>query len=156
MLSILGFVPMAVIVLIFLVVAGARAGGKEGGGGEKVIKNIYYYLVLFTTLMMVIGGSVAAFMSIADLVAPQPHYQSFEDFKRYNSAAWETKDGLETEVNLSGAELQERYNEMVSTEMIRQTARSKNSLIKSFGWIVIPLPVFIFSQRRLAKRKEEE
>jgi hypothetical protein len=49
-----------------------------------VIKNAYVYLVLFATLMMIIGGSVSAFMAIADIVAPAPYYQSFEDFKRYS------------------------------------------------------------------------
>jgi hypothetical protein len=29
-------------------------------------------------------------------------------------------------------------------------AKAKNSLVKSLGWIVIPLPVFIYFQRRLA------
>ena len=46
------------------------------------------------TLMMVIGGSVSAFMAVADIVAPTPYYQSFEDFKRFEI---ERKDSIDSE-----------------------------------------------------------
>ena len=52
--------------------------------GDAVIKNIYVYLVLFATLMMTIGGTVSAFMAVADMVAPTPYYQTFEEFKLNN------------------------------------------------------------------------
>ena len=153
MLSVFIFVPVAAIAVVFLIIAVARAGNKESGGGEEMIKKVYLYLVLFTTLMMVIGGSVAAFMALADIVAPTPHYQSLEEFKRYNAKAM--PEGEVEEVVLSEEELQIRYDEMITADSLRQTARAKNSLIKSLGWVIIPLPIFIFAQRRLAKREEE-
>jgi hypothetical protein len=42
---------------------------------------------------------------------------------------------------------------MVSAEKERQIMRAKNSLIKSLGWIIIPLPIFLFFQRRLARKE---
>jgi hypothetical protein len=42
---------------------------------------------------------------------------------------------------------------MVQQEKERQVERAKNNLIKSFGWIAIPLPVFLYFQRRLAKKE---
>lgn len=37
---------------------------------------------------------------------------------------------------------------MILSEKERAKERAKNNLIKSVGWIVIPLPVFIYFQRR--------
>ncbi len=145
--SIILIVPILIIAVIGLIVAGTRNGSE---GGEQVIKNVYIYLVLFATLMMVIGGSVAAFMATADLFAPAPYHQTFEDFKRWGVE----KEVMEEDVKLSEEELRERYDSMVQSENERQSARAKNSLIKSFGWIVIPLPIFIYFQKRLLKSKE--
>lgn len=122
--------------------------------GDDVIKNIYVYLVLFATLMMTIGGTVAAFMAVADVVAPTPYYQTFEEFKINDR---EMKPRLENETPtapaLSEEELKDRYEAIVAGEKNRQTERAKNSLIKSLGWIVIPLPVFIYFQRRLVTKE---
>jgi len=122
--------------------------------GEDVIKNIYVYLVLFATLMMTIGGTVSAFMAIADMVAPTPYYQTFEEFKLNNR---EIKPGVDIPTpetpTLSEEELQAKYEAMVEGEKNRQINRARNSLIKSLGWIVIPLPVFIYFQRRLVTKE---
>lgn len=139
--------PILIIVILVLVVVGIRNNSKEEG--EDLIKNVYIYLVLFATLMMVIGGSVAAFMATADLIAPAPYHQTYEDFKRWGVDKEETE---ETEEVVSENELRERYEAMVTSEKERQMVRAKNSLIKSFGWIVIPLPVFLFFQRRLDRK----
>jgi hypothetical protein len=53
---------------------------------------------------------------------------------------------------LSEEELKIRYDAMVASEKERAINRAKNSLIKSFGWIVIPLPIFIFFQRKLVQK----
>ena len=105
-----------------------------------MIKTVYVYLVLFATLMMTIGGTVAAFMSIADLISPTGYYQSFEDYKLMQ---------LKQEQTLTDAELKSQYDQMVANEKRRIKERAINSLIKSFGWIVIPLPVFLYFQRRV-------
>lgn len=136
---------LGIAALIGLLVAGVRAESKNGG--EEMIKKVYVYLVLFATLMMTIGGGVAAFMAIADIVAPTGYYQSFEE---YRQIADKEAGGSDAEsVQLSEAQLQTRYEAVVKAEKERQTDRAVNSLIKSLGWIVIPLPIFIFFQRKL-------
>lgn len=145
-------IPLVIAALVVLIISGVKVDPEKGG--EEVIKNVYIYLVLFATLMMTIGGSIGIFMAAADIVAPAPYHQSFEEFKRWGSVE---KPGLaregQEEAKLSDEELKIRYEEMVKAEKERQTARAQNSLIKSFGWIVIPLPVFTYFQRRLLKKR---
>lgn len=132
-----------ILALAGAIVAGVKSSQQEGG--EDVIKNIYVYLVLFVTLMMVIGGSVSAFMAAVDIIAPTPYYQTFEDYKRWNKEKvieGETKEKIE----VSDEELRRDYEAMIQGEKQRQIERSKNSLIKSFGWIVIPLPILLYFQ----------
>ncbi len=132
------------IALIVLLVTGMKVQVNEGG--EDMIKNVYVYLVLFATLMMTIGGSVGVFMAAADIIAPQPYYQSFEDYSnQYNVE----KEKIQR-ANLSDQELRTNYEAIVSAEKDRQLARAKNSMIKSLGWIIIPFPVYLLFQRRLA------
>ena len=136
---------VAVIVLIAAVVIGVRAEPEKGG--EEMIKNVYVYVVLFATLMMTIGGSVGVFMAAADIVSPVTYHQTFEEYKRYgypDKIPVEIKEGEK----LSEDEMRIRYNDMVAAEKQRQVDRAKNSLIKALGWIIIPLPVFIYFQRR--------
>lgn len=140
-----------VVLLVILAVAGIRTGTQEGG--EDVVKNIYIYLVLFATLMMTIGGCVGAFMAAADIVAPAYYYQSYEDYKMriMDKPMSETEQVLQSKY--TEKELRENYEAMVRQERERQQERAKNNLIKSFGWIAIPLPVFIYFQRRLDKKR---
>jgi hypothetical protein len=146
-------IPVSIIAVIALVAALVISAKSEyNEGGEDVIKNAYIYLVLFATLMMVIGGSVSVFMAVADIVAPTPYYQTFEDYKRFEM---ERKTSLEPDqepVKLTEEELREKYDAMVRSENERQILRAKNNLIKSFGWIIIPLPVFIYFQKNLVKK----
>lgn len=143
---ILALVPIVIIAVIFVISVAIR--GSAGEGGEDVIKTVYVYLVLFATLMMIIGGSVSAFMAVADIVAPAPYYQTFEDFRRYSKDVEFRGEGQATKTEtLSEQELRERYDAMVQAEKERQVNNAKNSLIKSLGWIVIPLPIFIYFQR---------
>ncbi len=95
-------------------------------------------------------------MAIADIVYPAPYYQSFDEYKNMI----ETKDfkdpnntGDTGDTKLSEEELQEKYNAMVASEKERQINRAKNTLIKSFGWIIIPLPVFLYFRKFLAKKE---
>ncbi len=150
MVSMVLIIPVLGVVLIVFLIAGFKTESEEGG--EEMIKNVYVYLVLFATLMMTIGGSVGIFMAAADIIAPAPYHQSFEEYQRWGGE----KPRLENEVEepqLSEKELQEQYEAMVSSEKERQVNRAKNSLIKSFGWIIIPLPIFIYFQRRLVKKE---
>ncbi|HBT15923.1 MAG TPA: hypothetical protein DEB05_03090 [Firmicutes bacterium] len=111
-----------------------------------MMKNVYIYVVLFATLMMIIGGSVAAFMAVADIVTPAPYNQSFEEYRQWGL---EKSENANAKANLSETELKARYDALVVAEKDRQVNRAKNSLVKSMGWIIIPLPVFVIFQRRL-------
>lgn len=114
--------------------------------GEPVlIKNIFYYLVIFSTLMMTIGGSVSAFMAVADLVSPPPYYQSYESFREMVLAGKHADE----ETPPTEEAIRERYDRIVQEERQQTQARAVNRLIKSLGWIVIPLPVFLYFQRRV-------
>ncbi|NLO20377.1 MAG: hypothetical protein GX119_00020, partial [Syntrophomonadaceae bacterium] len=44
---------------------------------------------------------------------------------------------------------------MVAAELNRQKSRAQNTLIKSLGWIIVPLPVFVYYQRRLREKDNE-
>lgn len=115
-----------------------------------MIRVVYTYLILFATLMMTIGGSVASFMAIADLVSPPGYYQTFDEYKM-NRVGEKQLPG--STAGLSDEAIKENYEEMIADDKKRAQDRAMNSLIKSFGWIVIPLPVFLYYQRRLKQEK---
>ncbi|MDI6879340.1 MAG: hypothetical protein QMD16_08210, partial [Desulfitobacteriaceae bacterium] len=56
--------------------------------------------------------------------------------------------------NLSQEELKKNYDAMVKQQQQQVKDRAVNSLIKSFGWIVIPLPVFMYYQRKLKDKPQ--
>lgn len=140
-----GFV-LAMLLIILAVAFGVRGTRSDGeqGKSENMIKTVYIYLVLLATLMMTIGGSVAAFMAVADIVSPPSYYMSFAEYQR----APEKVTGQQQPA-VSQEELKKNYEELVSQEKQRARDRAVNSLIKSFGWIVIPFPVFVYYQRKL-------
>ncbi len=140
-----------VIVLAILISIGVKV--EHNKGGEEVIKTVYLYLVLFATLMMSIGGSVGVFMAAADIISPNAYFQSFEEYRLYpEKHNAEFNAAGQGNTKLSNEEMLARYTAMVSAEKERQIQRGKNSLIKSLGWIIIPFPVFLYFQRRLAKK----
>lgn len=149
MISIL--IPVAIIAIILIIIAGSKIEHLEGG--EDMIKKVYLYLVLFTTLMMMIGGSIGVFMAASDIISPAPYYQSFAEYRQYGGEIKPDPSG-EGEIKLSDEELRARYDEMAASEKERQILRAKNSLFRSFGWVLIPLPVFIFFQRQLARKEQ--
>ncbi|MFE8699167.1 hypothetical protein ACFYKX_00880 [Cytobacillus sp. FJAT-54145] len=108
-----------------------------------MIRHLYTYLVLFATLMMVIGGGISIFMASADLVSPPSYYQSYTDFKTMRQH--EKFEGQKAE--LTEEELRTEYEQMIKDEKQRQQERAKNQIIKSLGFIVIPLPIFIYFNR---------
>lgn len=148
--SVLFLIPILIIVLIVFLAAGAKT--NTGEEGKMLVKNIYLYLVLFATLMMTIGGSVSIFMAAADIIAPTPYYQSFEDYKimMVDKTHYDNGEPIPSETDLRN-----RYDAAVLSHKQSQAARATNTLIKSFGWVVIPLPVFIYFQRVLAKKGED-
>ena len=150
----LGLIFIVLLIIIIAIAAMATKVNTEREGGEgEMIKKVYVYLVLFATLMMVIGGSVSAFMAVSDIVAPAPYYQSFEEFSNWKVE----KPSLDANVKpekYTAEELDTMYEAMVKSESERQQGRAYNTLVKSFGWIIIPLPVFIYFQKKLAKNDE--
>jgi len=141
-------VPIIIISLIVIMIAGLRTKNEEDE--VEWMKSIYLYLVLFATLMMSIGGSIGVFMALADIVSPAPYHQSFEEYRQWGAP----EHGGEKEVEVkSEEELRVSYDAMIERDLEQSIRRSLNTLIKSFGWIVIPLPVFFYFQRRLVKKE---
>lgn len=135
----LGIVP-----IIFIIFVIAYAVKYKEKGDENVFRNLYMYLVLFATLMMVIGGGISIFMAAADLVSPTSYYQSYSDFKLVRLS---DKAG-NTETNLTEQQLRSEYDQLQKDEKQRQQQNAKNQLIKSLGFIVIPLPIFLYFNRK--------
>lgn len=113
----------------------------------EMVKTVYIYVILLATLMMVIGGSVGAFMAIADIISPQPYFQTFEEYSRMPQKV--PDQVTDQQKTMSKEELQQNYQIIVNQEKQRARGRAVNSLIKSFGWIIVPLPVFIYYQRKV-------
>jgi hypothetical protein len=137
---------MPIVILIFIV---AFALKNKEKGGETVIRHLYTYLVLFATLMMVIGGGVSIFMATADLVSPSGYYQSYTEYKQmpmYEKVEGPKKDMSEEEIRKS-------YDQYLKDEKTRQKNSAINQIIKSLGFIIIPLPVFLYFNN-LRKRHE--
>ncbi|WP_449241521.1 hypothetical protein [Desulfoscipio gibsoniae] len=151
--SLLCIGAVLVIVVFVVIIAATELKAEKNKGEREVVKNIYIYLVLFATLMMTIGGSVGVFMAIADIVAPVPYHQTFEEFKRFDVEKHAGTDTIDKQASPSEEELKQQYEAMVLAEKEKQANRAKNNLIKSFGWIIIPLPVFIYFQRRLVNKE---
>ncbi|ETI68856.1 hypothetical protein [Neobacillus vireti] len=139
------FLP--VVIIIFVIVYAVK--NKEMGD-EAVIRHLYTYLVLFATLMMVIGGGISIFMAAADLVSPPSYYQSYEDYKQIHQEG--KAPGQKT---LSEQELRANYEQAVTDEKNRNKEGAKNQIIKSLGFIVIPLPIFLYFNK-MRKRKSDE
>ncbi len=147
-------IPLGFLLILVLVIVGV-VGGKNRGG-DNVVRSVYLYLVLFATLMMVIGGSVGVVMNFADMVAPPPHYQAFEDYARVREMAYEREihERIESpEDPPTREELREQYDEMISAHQEQQIRRAKNNMIKSFAWVIVPLPIFL-SFRRMIEKKD--
>lgn len=141
------FLPL--VIILFVVVYTAKNKGRDE---ELMIRHLYTYLVLFATLMMVIGGGVSIFMAAADLVSPPSYYQSFEDYKSLKQDYQVKEENKEV---LTEEELLANYEQVVQSEKNRIRENAKNQMIKSLGFIVIPLPVFLYFNNIRKKQKEE-
>ena len=138
-----------IVFILFVVASSAKNKGKDE---ELMIRHFYTYLVLFATLMMVIGGGISIFMAAADLVSPPSYYQSFEDYKNFRQEV-QIKEENQKEI-ITDEEIQASYDQMVQNEKNRIKENAKNQIIKSLGFIVIPLPVFLYFNSLRKKQKE--
>ncbi|WP_071459526.1 hypothetical protein [Bacillus massilinigeriensis] len=141
------FLPM--VIIIFIVFYAVKNKQK---GGEVVVRHIYTYLVLFATLMMVIGGGISIFMAAADLVSPGAYYQSYEEYKM--NYQYEEKGKVERK-NRSEKEIRKEYEEIIKGEKEQTKENAKNQLVKSLGFIIIPLPVFLSFNRQRKQMQNE-
>jgi hypothetical protein len=122
-----GIVPLVLLVLIIASVMGVKKGREESleRGNEM-------FLLLLLLLI----------------------YQSFEQYKlqppQYKGEAPSTT--VTQAPTLSDVELKSRYDQMIIDEKSNTKVRAVNSLIKSFGWIIVPLPIFLYFQSRLKKQ----
>lgn len=145
-------IPLVLIILIIASVVGIKKGSGESlERGHEMIKTVYVYLILFATLMMTIGGTVAAFMAVADIVAPSAYGETYAQYKLAPPYKVDSSSSV-TQTPQSEAELKSQYDQMIADQNTMTKQRAVNSLIKSFGWIVIPLPVFLYFQSRMKKQ----
>ena len=140
------------IPIVFILFVGVFAAKNKGKDEEQMIRHFYTYLVLFATLMMVIGGGISIFMAAADLVSPPSYYQSFEEYKNFREEV-QIKEKNIKEIT-TDEELKASYDQMVQSEKNRLKENAKNQIIKSLGFIVIPLPVFLYFNSLRKKQKE--
>jgi hypothetical protein len=138
---------LPVVIVIFTIAYISKNKNKEDE--ETMIRHLYTYLVLFATLMMVIGGGISIFMATADLVSPGGYFQSFSDYEVMRESE---KIGGNTQI--SEEELRADYEQMIEDEKARTRENAKNQMIKSLGFIVIPLPIFIYFSRMRKKQIE--
>ncbi|MDE5414239.1 hypothetical protein [Alkalihalobacterium chitinilyticum] len=118
-----------------------------------MIRQVYHYAVAFITLVMVIGGGVFSFMALADYVSPNAYVESFEDYKMMREYHPKFENSEVKREELSEEELRRQYDVMVQQQMENNKQRALNSFVKSLGWIIIPLPIFVFFQRRINREK---
>ncbi|TMW71826.1 hypothetical protein [Alteribacter natronophilus] len=112
-----------------------------------MVRNIYLYAVMLVTLVMMIGGSVAVIMNASDYFVPGPYYETLESFVQNHS--YSVKEGFAEEA--SEEELRNRFEAERASYLDNQRAYAANGMIKSFAWVLIPLPVFLIAARRLRK-----
>jgi hypothetical protein len=90
-------------------------------------------------------------MNFADMVAPPAHWQTFDDYVRMYESDKTDEQGNQREP-LTQAELRARYDIMVDSYREIQVDRAKSNMIKSFAWIIVPLPVFLSFRRMIEKQ----
>ncbi|WP_088105848.1 hypothetical protein [Halalkalibacter urbisdiaboli] len=140
---------------VFLLLLGVKGVSKsKEEEREEMVKLVYHYAVAFITLIMVIGGGVFAFMAVADYVSPNTYIESFEDYK--NMYVHQPKEQVEAGgiEHKSDEELREQYVTMKQQRIENAKQQAINSLIKSLGWIIIPLPIYLIFQRRISREKK--
>ncbi|WP_227935139.1 hypothetical protein [Alkalihalobacillus deserti] len=148
------FALLLTIVIVSLISLGAKRVTTKLNEEERedMVKQMYQYAVAFITLIMVIGGGVFAFMSIADYISPNTYVESFEDYRSMREYKSED-DNVTKEV--SEEELRDRYDSMIQQQLDNSKQSALNSFIKSLGWILIPLPILIFFQRRINQDRKQ-
>jgi len=136
---------LPIVLIVFVIAVAAKNKEKVG---EDMFKQLYVYLVLFATLMMSIGGAIGIFMSASDIVSPSGYYESYSDYKQ--SAQYDDNGKV---LKKNETELRKEYKQMIEDEKERTKEQGKSGMVKSLGFIIIPLPIF-FIFNRIRKNKE--
>ena len=162
-------VPIVVVVgIIMLIVRGSTNKNPNGKRSEEdgaiMLKNIYTYLVLFATLMMSIGGSVGVFMGMSDYLIPQPYIESYDSYlsnyesrnrpDNYNPYA--ENENVYQEYRADENEVREQYKFMKEEAESKERRSAIKLVIQSVGWIVIPLPIFLYYQKQVKEMNEND
>ncbi|RFU63280.1 hypothetical protein [Bacillus sp. V59.32b] len=135
--------PIAIVAFIVMAIA-----KNDKKGGKDMFKQLYVYLVLFATLMMSIGGGIGIFMGVADLVSPSNMYYEYESYESYKSGNYEEGSTIDE------AQMRENYEQMIEDAKASARQQAKNTIIKSLGFIVIPLPIFLYFNKSRKKKEE--
>jgi hypothetical protein len=144
--------------LVFAIINGVKHrydSPKERSENEMpksndMIKTLYTYVVLFATLMMTIGGCVGIFMGIADYVAPHGYYQTYQEYKQQM-----LHNPTGTNQSMSEEQILHEYTLMKQEREDQERIGAIHTLLASLGWIVIPLPVFLYFQRQVRIGKSQ-
>ncbi|PEP70743.1 hypothetical protein [Bacillus pseudomycoides] len=136
--------PLAIIVFVFLAIMKWKKEGEE-----DVFRQLYVHLVLFATLMLSIGGGIGIFMGLSDYISPPSYYESYNSFKKMQ--LMEVKNSQQT---VSEEKIRAEYDRNVEDRKATVKQEAKNTMIKSLGFIVIPLPIFLyFNNGRIRDKK---
>lgn len=145
------FFPLTFLVFVIFVVAAAIYPTQIRR--EHMIKTIFNYIVLFITLMMVLGGSIGIFLSLADILVPTTtDNQTFEEYKLYNNVKFVN----DSEVKLSDEQLRTMYDESIVLSNQKIVIQAKKNLIRSIGFIIVPLPFFLYFTRLVRNQTTQD
>ncbi|WP_110113470.1 hypothetical protein [Bacillus sp. CGMCC 1.16541] len=140
LISLLFSLGLPILLIAFLTFAVAK--NKKEGEKEDMFKQLYVYLVLFFTLMMTIGGGIGIFMGASDYVSPTTYYERYEDYKFSRMA-----EAQDRKIDLNEEIIRQDYERMIDRETERTKQQGINTIIKSFGFIIIPFPIFLYFNR---------
>ena len=136
--------PLAIIVFILLAIMKWKQEGEE-----DVFRQLYVHLVLFATMMLSIGGGIGIFMGLSDYISPPSYYESYDSFQKMKLA--EAKDLQQT---INEEQIRAEYDRNVEDRKETVKQEAKNTMIKSLGFIIIPLPIFLyFNNGRIRDKK---
>ncbi len=144
-------IPIVVVIFILFIVIGVLQTTQQRR--DQMIKTTFNYVILFITLMLVLGGSIGIFISIADIVVPtNKNIQTFEEYRLYNT----TKYINDKEVTLSEQELRKMFDENREFNIQQVLLEGKRNLIRSVGFVLVPLPIFLYYQRLVRRHQTQE
>lgn len=115
-----------------------------------MVKSVYTYLVLFATLMMVIGGTIGIFRGLSDYLFPNPYYETFDSYE-LSFIGGESKDE-DVDYKYTSEEIKLKYDNVMINYIDQERERAKRLILISFGWVLIPLPVFLYYQFSLRRK----